>query len=74
MDVHAKDGAYPTEGGELGQEYALGSGMVDFPALVKGLEAHGYSGALTIEREISGDEQVRDILSAKQYLETLIGS
>jgi len=72
MDVHAKDGAYPTAGRELGQEYALGSGMVDFPALVKGLKACGYDGALTVEREISGEEQVRDILSAKEFLETLI--
>ena len=72
MDVHAKDGAYPTAGRELGHEYALGSGMVDFPALIKGLKAYGYDGALTIEREISGEEQLRDILSAKAYLETLI--
>jgi sugar phosphate isomerase/epimerase len=72
MDVHAKDGAYPTAGRDLGHEYALGTGCVDFPALIKGLKAHGYGGALTIEREISGEEQVRDILSAKAYLEALI--
>jgi sugar phosphate isomerase/epimerase len=72
MDVHAKDGGYPTGGKELGNEYALGTGCVDFPALIKGLKAYGYDGALTIEREISGEEQVRDILSAKAYLEALI--
>jgi len=72
MDVHAKDGAYPAEGRELGPEYALGEGLVNFPALVAGLKAHGYDGALTIEREISGEAQLRDILSAKAFLETLI--
>ncbi|MGI6172869.1 MAG: sugar phosphate isomerase/epimerase family protein [Christensenellales bacterium] len=72
MDVHAKDGGYPTCGKLLGDETALGKGSVDFPALIRGLKACGYDGALTIEREIEGDEQIRDILSAKAFLETLI--
>lgn len=73
MDVHVKDGGYPTTGRELGLEYAVGKGKVDFCALIKTLrDEYHFDGALTIEREISGEEQTRDILTAKAYLETLI--
>ena len=70
--VHAKDGMYPTSGRFLGKEVALGAGKVNVPALVAKLAALGYDGALTIEREISGDEQVKDIQMAKSMLEKLI--
>ena len=71
-DVHAKDGKYPTSGKELGPETALGEGKVNYPAFVAALKAVGYDGPLTIEREIEGDEQTRDILNAKKMLEALI--
>ncbi|MHB0856043.1 MAG: sugar phosphate isomerase/epimerase family protein [Anaerolineae bacterium] len=70
--VHAKDGEYPTDGWRLGVEKPLGEGRVDFPRLLARLAALGYAGALTIEREISGPQQVEDILKAKQILEDLI--
>lgn len=70
--VHAKDGAYPTEPHCLGEEKPLGQGGVDYPALIAGLKRWGYDGALTIEREISGEEQIRDILAAKTLLEGLL--
>lgn len=70
--VHAKDGLYPTSGSNLGQEVPLGQGKVNFPALVARLKEAGYDGALTIEREISGDQQKIDILAAKVFLEKLI--
>ena len=70
--VHAKDGVYPVNGRELGQEKPLGEGKVNFPALVKRLKEVGYNGALTIEREISGEQQLKDILMAKELLESLI--
>ena len=72
-DVHAKDGKYPTEGRNLGPETALGEGDVNFPALVKALREAGYDGPLTIEREIEGEEQTRDIILAKKMLEDIIG-
>lgn len=72
MGVHAKDGLYPTNGRQLGREVPLGEGKVNFPALIARLKELGYDGALTIEREISGDEQIRDILSAKRLLESLL--
>ena len=70
--VHAKDGLYPTSGRYLGQETPLGAGKVNLPALVAKLKAVGYDGALTIEREITGEQQVKDIRMAKSLLEALI--
>lgn len=70
--VHAKDGLYPTSGVSLGKEVRLGEGKVNFPALITRLKELGYSGSLTIEREISGEQQIQDILAAKKFLEALI--
>ncbi|GAC1434379.1 MAG: sugar phosphate isomerase/epimerase [Chloroflexota bacterium] len=72
--VHAKDGEYPTNGRELGKETPLGQGRVNFPALVARLKELGYGGALTIEREISGDRQIADILTARAFLESLLST
>ncbi len=70
--VHAKDGEYPVDGYELGVEKALGEGRVNFPALVAKLKAGGYTGALTIEREISGPKQIDDIKKAMELLTPLL--
>jgi sugar phosphate isomerase/epimerase len=70
--VHAKDGQYPTEPRNLGQETPLGEGRVDFAALIRKLKAAGYSGPLTIEREIDGDRQREDILKANKLLKALM--
>lgn len=70
--VHAKDGCYPTNGRELGAETPLGQGKVDFPRLVAGLKKLGYTGPLTIEREISGDQQIADIKAGIKLLEPLL--
>ena len=69
--VHAKDGEYPTNGRELGVEKPLGEGRVHFERLVPKLKALGYTGALTIEREISGPQQIADIKAAIALLEQL---
>lgn len=69
--VHAKDGEYPTNGRELGKEKPLGEGRVNFPVLIPKLKSFGYTGALTIEREISGDQQIRDIRRAVEILTPL---
>ncbi|MBQ8311298.1 MAG: sugar phosphate isomerase/epimerase [Clostridia bacterium] len=71
-DVHGKDGNYPTNGHDLGMETPMGEGKVNFPALVARLKELGYDRTITIEREISGDQQKKDILSAKKLLESLI--
>lgn len=70
--VHGKDGCYPTDGYHLGKEVPLGEGKVNYPAFITKLKEIGYPGDITIEREISGDEQKKDIIQAKQLLETLI--
>ncbi len=70
--VHAKDGDYPTNGRELGPEKRLGEGRVNFPALVPKLKGLGYTGALTIEREISGPQQIADIQHAIDLLTPLL--
>jgi sugar phosphate isomerase/epimerase len=57
---------------ELGHEVAAGKGKANIPAIVKRLQELGYDGTLTIEREISGDEQVRDIVAAKELLESAL--
>ena len=71
-DVHAKDALYPTDGYKLGEETPLGEGKVNFPAFVAKLKECGYDGVLTIEREISGEQQTKDIIAGKAFLETLI--
>ncbi len=72
MGIHGKDGKYPTDGHMLGEEVPLGEGKVNYPAFVAKLKEIGYAGDITIEREISGEEQKRDILMAKSLLEQLI--
>ena len=71
-DIHAKDGCYPTNGHNLGEEKALGEGKVNFPKFIAKLKEIGYDGPITIEREITGEQQITDIKSAKAMLEKLI--
>ena len=70
--VHAKDGFYPTNGRELGREVKVGEGKVNFPVFLKELKAHGYDGSLTIEREITGEQQLIDIRETQAYLKNLL--
>lgn len=49
----------------------MGDGKVDFYGVVEGLYKLGYTGPLTIEREIDGEEQQKDILHAKEMLEDI---
>ncbi len=69
--VHGKDGFYPTDGMKLGREVRLGDGLVHFERLIPKLKECGFDGPITIEREISGDQQIADIKYAKAYLESL---
>ena len=74
MNIHAKDGLYPTDGKHLGEEVPIGQGKVNFPAFIKKLKEIGYDSYLTIEREIEGDQQIEDIKKAKVYLEELLNA
>ena len=71
--IHAKDGLWPANPKDLGEEVPIGKGKVDFPKIIARLKELKYRGAVTIEREISGPQQVEDVLAAKKYLESLIG-
>ena len=71
--IHAKDGLWPTNPKELGQEVPIGKGKVDFPRIIARLKELQYGGAVTIEREISGAQQMEDVRAAKIFLEKLIG-
>ena len=62
--VHIKDGSYPTNGRNLGQEKPVGQGAVDFPALLSKLKDLGYSGALCIECELEENTKT-EIQNAK---------
>lgn len=71
--IHAKDGWWPTNPKDLGEEVAIGKGKVDFPRIIARLKEMKYAGAVTIEREISGEKQMEDVRGAKEYLQKLIG-
>ena len=71
-NIHAKDGKYPTNGHDLGEETRIGEGKVDFNRLFERLHEIGYDSYITIEREIEGEEQNKDILYAKEYLGSII--
>jgi len=70
--VHAKDGRWPTDPSELGEEVLIGKGLVDFKAVFTKLHRLGYTGAITIERETSGPQQIEDVRQEKIYLEKIV--
>jgi len=51
------------------EEVPLGEGSVDFPAYFAALQAIGYTGYLTIEREV-GDDPAADIGKAVRFIRT----
>ncbi|HUT35550.1 MAG TPA: sugar phosphate isomerase/epimerase family protein [Planctomycetota bacterium] len=69
--VHCKDGIWPTEKDKLGTEVPLGKGKVNIPRFIQTLADLGYKGPLTIEREITGDQQKKDIVKARKLLERI---
>ena len=71
-NLHAKDGTYPTNGTKLGSECRIGDGKVDFKGVLKGLHELGYDGYVTIEREISGQQQLDDINHARNLLQNIL--
>lgn len=71
LTVHCKDGVYPPAKGEWGKEMPLGEGAVGMDKFVAKLKQIGYTGPLTIEREIVGEAQREDILGAIALLERL---
>ena len=70
--IHAKDGMYPTDPMHLGHEVKVGEGRVRFPEFVRRLREIGFDGDFIIEREISGEQQRRDIADTVKYLRGLL--
>ena len=68
MDTHIKDGLYPTEGMSLGREVFVGEGKANVPEIIKKLNSYGYTGNFTIEREIYGEQQQKDIAATKELI------
>ena len=64
--IHAKDGRWPPD--------LIGTGLVDFARVFEGLRRAGYAGAVTIERETSGPQQIEDVRQEKRYLEKVLSS
>src|ERR1700692_163210 len=70
--IHAKDGKWPTDPSQLGEEVLIGKGLVDFKTVFTKLHKLGYTGAVTIERETSGPQQVEDVKNEKGYLQRIL--
>jgi sugar phosphate isomerase/epimerase len=70
--IHAKDGKWPTDPMKLGEEVLIGTGLVDFEKVFTKLHRLGYTGAVTIERETSGPQQIADVREEKIYLEKIL--
>lgn len=71
-DTHIKDGLYPTNGKALGKEVKVGEGMANIPEVVRRLKEVGYTGNYIIEREISGEQQTKDIADTLVYLRNIL--
>jgi sugar phosphate isomerase/epimerase len=70
--IHAKDGRWPTDPSKLGEEVLIGKGLVNFKEVFTKLHRLGYAGAVTIERETSGPQQIEDVRQEKIYLENIL--
>ena len=71
--LHAKDADYPTNPRELGKEYPIPEGKVDFPGIVSKLKQIGFTGCIVIENELSTNS--KDYLQrTRKYLGNLIES
>ena len=73
VNTHCKDGKMPKAGGKLGPEMPLGEGDVHYEEVLPALYEKGFRGPLTIEREISGAQQIKDIKKAMKLLEEIRG-
>ena len=69
---HCKDAVWSDKPGvEWGKEVPLGEGQVDIEKFLSILIELGYAGPLTIEREIRGEQQTKDIKKAVDLLTSL---
>ncbi len=69
--VHCKDAVWPQGEGQLGEERPLGQGEVGMERFLAKLKEIGYTGPITIEREVAGEQQMQDFLAGKVMLEAI---
>lgn len=74
MDTHIKDGFYPTDGMKLGRQVPVGEGNANVAAIVAKLDELGYTGSFTVEREITGEQQIKDIVQARDLLRAVFAT
>lgn len=74
VSTHAKDAQWSDQPGiTWGVETPLGQGDVGMERYIAKLKEIGYTGYITIEREISGEKQIEDIRAGVALLRSLIG-
>lgn len=71
-NLHIKDGFFPSTSKELGKEVPVGQGRVNFDKVIAKLHELDFTGELIIEREISGEQQLKDSLLARDYLNNIL--
>lgn len=71
VNTHCKDGKMPKTKRKLGPEMPLSEGDVHYEKVIPALYEKGFRGPLTIEREISGTQQIKDIKRAIKLLEEI---
>ncbi len=71
-NLHIKDGFYPEDGHKLGRHCPIGEGKVDFEKVITKLHEIGFTGELVVEREITGEQQAKDIMAALDYIGKLV--
>ena len=52
----------------------MGEGTVNFPVFLPKLLERGYRGDLYIEREISGEQQIKDIKDTIAYVKNILNA
>jgi sugar phosphate isomerase/epimerase len=65
--VHVKDAVQSAVPGTWGEEVAVGTGQVDWPAFFAALADADFTGDLVVERE-AGDQRVADIRTARELV------
>lgn len=65
--VHIKDAHPTTKQGEWGAEVVVGTGVVDWRALLDAIRAEDFIGDAMVERE-AGEDRVNDVRRAREFL------
>lgn len=73
VQVHVKDSRPPRRPGEWGEEVVVGTGEVDWPALLDRLGQAGRPLDLLVERE-AGEQRVEDVRAAVRCLRPLLAA